>query len=367
MCAIFVHTFLPCRCARIGKIPELTIRFIINCILTIFLGYSFLTDFYIRTASRDYYRITNAHNASKQCQFRQNLKKVLLAINFNHAFYDNIPTLRKFYEPQFGKVVFCGFKANATYGVLKMNNDAGMQAYHCLALAIKNHSTLGFEGYFFSNDDVILNYWNLNFDLGKVWLGTPVKWHYVHEIGGAVSKKWVWWHDGAPRCEKVFRMLTNMTKPTDKTLADIKFKSKLKKHLQIYFANSHNKNLCMMSWSDAFYVPKKHSTLFAFLANIFEKELVFLEIASPMILHMLAGPNDLFHMHGVYHADNELGHGAESFYKTYTYDITFSHPFKLSSRTNKKFFDMAIVPHALKMVTRCDIRESSREKSQNSS
>ena len=299
----------------------------------------------------------------KNCQFRQNLKNVLLAINFNHPFYDNIPTLKKFYEPHFGKVVFCGFKSNSTYNVIKMNHGAGMQGYHCLALAIKKYSNLQqkFEGYFYSNDDVILNFWNLNFDLDKVWLGTPVKWHHVHQRGRPAPTNWIWWASGAPRCEKVFHILKNMSITGDtsslsnNSMDGVNLREKLKKHLQIYYENSHRREICMMSWSDAFYVPKKHAGFYAFLANIFEKELVFLEIASPTILHILTGPNGLYQMHGKYHADPELKHGTESFFKTYTFDIIFSHPFKLSSIANKKFFDLAIVPHAFEVVNQCNV------------
>ena len=298
---------------------------------------------------------SNTSNAtSKNCQFRRNLKKVLLAINFNFPFYEHIPALKRFYEPHFAKVVFCGFESNSTYGVLKMNHNAGMQGYHCLALAIEKHSNLKFEGYFHTNDDVVLNFWNLNFDLDKVWLGTPVKWHHVHERGSPPGKNWIWWADGAPRCEKVFQILKNMSVTSNKSpTKDITNTKKLKKHLQIYYENSRRKNICMMSWSDAFYVPKKHASFYAFLANIFEKELVFLEIASPTILHMLTGPKGLQQMHGVYHADPELKHSGESFYKTYTFDITFSHPFKFSTITNKKFFDLAIVPHTIAVVNQC--------------
>lgn len=295
----------------------------------------------------------------KQCQFRDNLKRVLLAINFNFNFYYQIPGLKKFYEPHFGKVVFCGYEKSSSYEILKLNVSRGRHAYQCLALAIERYAN--YDGYFYSNDDVILNFWNLNFNLDKVWLGQKPDLKYAaHVRGKRPFPKGIWWPKSGPRCEQVFKKL-NLIAGKTKSKISVEFTTppiranELRRLLQIYLRNSGMKELCMKAWSDAFYVPKKHAAVYVQLSHMFAEEKVFLEIAVTTILHMLDDVKDMVQMNGMYHVDAKNGfRGSYSFYRSYSFNLTFSHPFKMSTYHAKKFFELAIIPHAEKMVVQCN-------------
>ena len=175
------------------------------------------------------------------------MKQILLAINFNFNYYQQIPVLKKFYEPHFGKVVFCGYDKSSNYSedeLLKMTGTKGYEGYQCLALAIEKYPN--YKGYFHSNDDVLLNFWNLNFDIDRVWLGAPA--HLTYVRGKRPFPKWVWWPTSGPRCERVFQKLNSMvaeeTKFTEFTVSnapDTRLpiqRNELKKLLQVYYKNS---------------------------------------------------------------------------------------------------------------------------------
>ena len=101
------------------------------------------------------------------CQFQQ-FQNILLAINYNFPHYENTALLRQFYEPVFAKVVFCGEIERKDLGIIKINENRGNQGYGCLAAAMKLFPN--YKGYFYGNDDLIINWWNLKrFDINKLW------------------------------------------------------------------------------------------------------------------------------------------------------------------------------------------------------
>ena len=260
--------------------------------------------------------------------------------------------LMSFYQPHFGKVVFCGPEEDVRFGVIKMNGVYGWEGYHCLAKAIDRYSLDGYDGYFYSNDDVQLNFWNLNGDPDKVWIGTPISWELSQEIGQPIRKKWTWWANNTVRCKQTLHRLEELSTTGSYPIVD--------RFLNNYYTNTQKKlsggdrRFCIKGLSDAFYIPSRHAKSYANLANLCESNKLFLEIASPMILHMLEKSGELWNLDGMYHLNYSSSHNPiMGFYETYTFNTTFSHPFKLSVGVNEKFFRNMIIPYARDMVKAC--------------
>ena len=298
------------------------------------------------------------HHQEEKCRFRKNLKRILLAINFNFPHYENIPMLYDFYQPHFAKVVFCGPEESKQFQVIKMNGIYGWEGYHCLAKAIEKYSRSDqntYDGYFYTNDDVQLNFWNLNADPGRSWLGSPIKWSDSQQIGKPASDEWMWWANNTARCERVLRYLEERSSAGDSA-------SIINTYLENYYTNTQSniddgggeqqRQFCIMGWSDAFYIPARHADSYVYLANLCEHNKLFLEIASAMILHMLEKDEELLNMNGMYHAEYDPD-PIMGFFDTYTFGVAFSHPFKLSVQVNKNFFHNMIVPYAEERVNAC--------------
>jgi len=312
-------------------------------------------------------------NSAGKCKFRKNLQQILLAVNFNLPHYEHIPELRKFYKQIFAKVVFCGQVANKDFNVIKLSGTNGFEGYQCLTKAIELYPD-DYEGYLQINDDVILNFWNLNeFDPTKVWLGQNISLDMAQEIGKPPRTDWEWWHrEGFPKadeqCAKAFNKLNIMANETSDK--DINLKYNLKRRLEIYAQNTGPRKLCLNGWSDVFYISKQHSQAYMFISKIFEEHKVFLEVAVPTILFMLAPTNEQEDMNGVYYLSmfGQMGprflHGplkrtpdylnGVNFFKSFSWNITFSHPFKLSDPRLSKFFELAYKPLAFRKMKECD-------------
>ena len=294
------------------------------------------------------------------CRFRKSLKKVLLAINFNFIFYKLIPTLREFYTPHFRKVVFCGPEEDVKYGhIIKMNSKrAGREGYHCLAKAIEfYHLKDGsdFDGYFYSNDDVMLNFWTLNEDTNKIWLGDTIVWRNAQDASKPL-RKGSWWPANTPRCKRILNKLGNDSTANSyvqnyyrNILRNFYNKTIAKDQLPVY-DTKQERRICVKSWSDAFYIPARYADGYVRLANMFEAEKLFLEIASPMIHNMLEDSTQMLNMNGIYHVSKNFG-----FYGTYSFNSTFSHPFKLGDGTNMNFFKNVIVPYSQHITNECKL------------
>lgn len=274
-----------------------------------------------------YMRVQNStHLSRSRCSKLSNLRKVLLAINYNTPFYASIPILKQYYGDVFGKVIFCGGSENAD--VINFDEHRGYFGYDCLVRAIQRYP--GFDGYFYINDDVLVNWWNfLEFDTSKIWLGAPVHFQTGHEMGQPVKTGWHWWKTAhaAKLCEKAFEKVEQLSKTRDGVRLGIP------KYINRYFRNTRNQRLCVHSWADVLYVPRYLSKPFARILQIFRENNVFLEVAVPTVLSFFLEPANSLNAHGVYMNDlygySPKYLSGEAFYETYSVHVTFQHPFKL--------------------------------------
>lgn len=253
------------------------------------------------------------------------LSDVLLAINFNHPHYSNIPILLSLYKHVFPHYVFCGPERDPSnrYNIIVVAHpdmQRGFYGYQCLAYAIKEQP--GFAGYLYINDDMIINWWTfLDLDKTKIWVSHKVKMEESTQIGYAAKTKWWKRANAAERCTEAFQF--------------IETEEKNSQLLKQYFKNTHNERICVNSWSDIFYVPAEHSKDFAMLSTIFYDHLVFLEAAVQTVLFFLDDSDNTVLLNGLY-LPEKFGYSVDYSlpgiaWQVYDRDISFIHPYKLDA------------------------------------
>lgn len=95
------------------------------------------------------------------------LSDVLLIVNFNHPYYQNIEFIKKLYGPFFKKIVFYGEQEYP--GVTAVVTQKGFYISDVIVDAFTKNP--GFSGYLFLEDDCVLNMWHcLQLDKNKIWI-----------------------------------------------------------------------------------------------------------------------------------------------------------------------------------------------------
>eukprot|EP00794_Sanderia_malayensis_P003181 gene3181-3652_t len=257
---------------------------------------------------------------------RRNFSKVLLAVNFNHAFYENIPLINEYYSGVFDKIVYCG-PEKADKGqreVLVVEGAKGHFGYMCIAMAIKRHP--GFLGYMYVNDDMIVNWWTLvDLPRDKIWFSKDIVNKAGAEMGKPAPCCWHWWTSVAAleNCKKAFDSLERTAPSWNGEL-----------NMKDYYANTGGKKLCLRSWSDFMYIPKRLANKYVRLAGEFYKEAVFLEVAVSTLITMLDRKENRANIDGIYLPDKfgdvDFSDGV-SLASVYSTTKSLYHPVKLSS------------------------------------
>ena len=275
----------------------------------------------------------NSHHFGLPCKrpVKHTLSDILLAINFNHPFYANIPVLKKLYKHVFPHQVFCGPVADPKkkYKIIVVAQPVmqrGFYGYQCLALAIKKKP--GFAGYLYVNDDMIVNWWMfLGLDKSRIWTGSQVKLSESTRVGAAAKTQWWKRADSARRCSETFLEMET---------------EKGEQLLKQYYKNTDNERVCVNGWSDIFYIPSRLAEQFVDISTAFYDHLVFVEAAVQMTLFYLDDKTNFVLLDGIYLPD-KFGYGVDFgspslAWQTYTRSVTFIHPYKLSAKENKDNF-----------------------------
>jgi len=274
---------------------------------------------------------------------------IVLAINFNHPFYHNIPTLERYFEPLFPNYLFCGPEAdkeggNKIIAIPQPRNEYGYYGFQCLVEAIRRKP--GFSGYFYVNDDMIINWWNLlKLDKTKVWFPSPTK---MGQHKMLPTKIEFWWRRAAclERCSKAF-----VEMESDPTTSQINA-------TKTYLENVGNKRVCCNALSDIVYIPGRLAKSYEIIAQKFYDNRVFLEVSTPMNILMLDKRENIVDIEGLY-LQTIYGWGpwtknTDRAWLQYNYKTYFLHPYKLSGederKNSKEFEERVIVPseHILK-------------------
>ena len=201
-----------------------------------------------------------------------------------------------------------------------------------------------FIGYLYSNDDIILNWWNvIQWDKSKIWTGGVIIYKYAHVFDELVLPTWYCWkaERTAYVCQVAFEKVV--------LLGSTKEGSRLKipSYIKRYYVNTGNRKLCIASRSDLFYIPKEYAEAYERISQIYEDNNVFLEAGVPGILIFLLNKTIQYNLNRMYF---------ESFYETYSFNLTFSHPFKFEGKmkaANWNFFKKVVMAYGKKVMHYC--------------
>eukprot|EP00794_Sanderia_malayensis_P011728 gene11729-12949_t len=234
----------------------------------------------------------NATNQRHGNCYRNKLSNVLLVVIYNHPFYDSADLLRQFYASVFPNIYFCGQYENSTFGIHGSWINKGIYGYKCLADAIDKNPE--YTGYFYLNDDVVLNYWNLfkfHFNFNKV--GESSNQFGKMSTREAISQNWYWWISpyGFNNCKTAIEEIALLATRNSKIFKDM---------LDNFQYNGKDGEYCYNGRSDILYIPGHLARNFYEVSTVFYKHRVFLEIAIPTILRYIALKEDISTLHGMY-------------------------------------------------------------------
>lgn len=331
-------------------------------ILVVILGYKGLFDLLKPFQAQPSINSTAVRpydgKTSTQC-LRRYFSTIALVIIYNHPHYDSVSLLRQFYEPVFPNIYVCGSKSNESFpNITYVDINRGIFGYECLSHIIRRY--YGYDGYFYINDDVILNYWNLvhsKFDRDHIWesnnqFGTV-------SLENEIPENWYWWVSpyGFQNCRKAVDKVKQWSE-----------KFKVYHNLyNTYMQNGNETKYARNGRSDILYLPRHHALHFQELSRIFFQENVFLEIALPTILRFLAPSHDIRTLKGHYipgdvRKNDPRVVDSRYFWVKYLQNpnFWFIHPFKLQHRKNKnRELNIELLKHILigktKSLTKCSI------------
>ncbi|XP_066917332.1 uncharacterized protein [Clytia hemisphaerica] len=244
-------------------------------------------------------------------------KNILLLVNFNHPFYDNIPMIRSLYERAFPNMVFYGTKKSRKFNVHKIESHKGYFSYIALADAMEKYTN--FTGYLLINDDLLIHPWSLlKLDQNKIWEGP--KWP-IAVANLSAFDHWYWWNSrwGLKKCLLARQLAMTKYSNLISTLHDPE--------------NTTDQRLdCYRGRADIFYVPKHKWKTFSKLSKIFHENNVFLEIAVPTILRMISTSSEREFLDGIYlpgRVNSSVIRDTRYLWSHYQDDLHFIHPVKL--------------------------------------
>lgn len=249
---------------------------------------------------------------------------LLLIIVFNHPHYGNVKLLEELYRPHFSNILYCGpnfddFRTHHdTASFVEAIDDGGYFFYDCMRAAIGMQ--YGVNGYLLIPDDILFNFWNFgHLDRNKIWF----TWREVVKQNRYLNTDLWWWQQESGR------------EAVDNAWIELQHKDHVS-YVQT-FIDHLSKNLGgseYVVWytSDVFYLPSHLSENFAYLASIFSKHRVFVEITVPTILFGLTGSAEMVELNGNYLWDEDRNNKAAY----YNSGLHFLHPFKYDSNLQIK-------------------------------
>ncbi|XP_067665274.1 uncharacterized protein [Haliotis asinina] len=254
---------------------------------------------------------------------------VALIITFNSdKFYGNLPLLEAIHRRYFAHIIYCGprqdrFKAKLTASIASSNilfieglKEGWHFMWECLTLTSKFN--LNVRGYLQIGDDTLLNSWNIaDLPRDRIWIV-----HHGQLIRRDEERNgWVWWKRASGQ-KAVNRALDTVVRTNSKEPGNIHVSNFLK----TYTANVGDIGHVYHASSDLVYIPSKMADQFTYLADIFRRERVIVELTYPTLIHGLAPSAGIYVIQGKILWGYKRRQYAE-IYHEYLYSL---HPYKLS-------------------------------------
>ena len=277
---------------------------------------------------------------------------IFLAINFNNPFYKNVPILIDYFKPLFPNYFFCGPEVDpdGKYQIVviqQVKAEYGYYGFQCVAEAIRRKP--GFAGYFYVNDDMIINWWNFfKLDKTKIWFPGPKEFGRHKMVPAPIA---FWWRRAAclERCSQAF-----VEMESDPSFVQINA-------TKIYLSNLGNERACSNSLADIMYIPGRLAKSFELISQKFYDHRVFLEVASPMAVLMLEKRENIIDTRGLY-LQKKYGWGhwtgnSARAWLEYDYKTFFLHPYKFSgfnqTKNTGEFKDRVLGPSETILKDKC--------------
>jgi len=226
---------------------------------------------------------------------------IFLAIHFNYPFYENIPILKRYFEPLFPNYMLCGPQMDKGGHPIAVfphpQQEYSYYGYKCLVEAIERKP--GYSGYLYVHAGMIINWWNFfKLDKTKIWFPEPNK---ITQKNMLTMKLARWWKNDAclKRCTDAF-----VEMESDPTILEMNAPKK-------YLENVDNNRVCSYGPSDIVYIPGRLATRYAIIAQKFYDHLVYFEASTPMSILMLEKRENIVDIKGLYKRSGE--HEGKSF------------------------------------------------------
>ncbi|XP_071110679.1 uncharacterized protein [Haliotis cracherodii] len=260
---------------------------------------------------------------------------IALIITFNSdKFYHNLPLLEAIHRRYFAYVIYCGprqdrFKAKLIESIASSNilyiegiKEGWYHMWECLTLTSKFN--LDVRGYLQIGDDTLLNSWNIaDLPRDRIWM--PSHGHLDRRDAENVQDGWVWWkHDFGQKA--VNRAMDTVVRIHNNEPGN----NHVSKFVKTYTVNCGDMSHVYHSSCDVMYIPSKMADQFRYLAAIFRKERVNVELTFPTLAHGLVRSADIYMIQG----EILWGKHRRKYMEIYHEYLHSLHPYKLSHEVN---------------------------------
>ncbi|XP_071110675.1 uncharacterized protein [Haliotis cracherodii] len=235
---------------------------------------------------------------------------IALIITFNSdKFYHNLPLLEAIHRRYFAYVIYCGprqdrFKAKLIESIASSNilyiegiKEGWYYMWECLTLTSKFN--LDVRGYLQIGDDTLLNSWNIaDLPRDRIWM--PSHGRLDRRDAENLQGGWFWWkHDFSQKA--VNRAMDTVVRIHNNEPGN----NHVSKFVKTYTINSGDMSHVYQRSCDVMYIPSKMADQFRYLAAIFRKERVIVELTFPTLAHGLAHNADIYMIQGEILWDND--------------------------------------------------------------
>lgn len=296
------------------------------------------------------FSVNNAHAEHEKRnlkQFQEYFKDILLVVYYANPHFQTIDFEKQLYSPVFKNIVFYGDRTqHVDIGEFDHENEDGDYGrYHIvytrngyyLSRWIKDVmiNYPGYEGYIFTQDDVLMQFWNyLNLDKNKIWFGATTPWYQHYDAEPSFSKehphkkflsvnqttdsKYEGWFNtecGMPQMKNVYTRLSELGLDKEKAMLTANFKENGAAH----------------AFVDLFYIPGRFAGKIQRLCNLYDR--VFCEISIPTMLGSvdhIQNWEEMPNWWSCFNAGDQLKEAHDPKYY-------WMHPMKFSYENNRKF------------------------------
>ena len=243
--------------------------------------------------------------------------RLLLIVNFNSEFFENIPVIEKLYGEFFTKIVYYSDVEHSDLGVHGVPFNHGV--FQQIAVADAMHRYPDYDGYLWIGDDVFLNHALLfnKMNFSKVWIDGADKAYLCLFADASLYGPGHWSKEmGKAATAKAYDCLPNV------------YRDRFPGRLNCHHCATNNA-------ADVGYIPQRYRKQFMELAYVFRH--VLFEIAIPTFVRVMTDEADdvMTFQHSVYVWEDPWNKSA-IVRQHWNTNVEFMHPVKFSDPENLK-------------------------------